>query len=184
MKNLAATKIQKTRQTNLVKPHDGLTLLSTDQATILAMFTEYEREKTRTTIAAKGKVALRICHLLEIHAMIEEEIFYPAAKRVLGKKTETLLTELRSKLDVIKGLIEKLKHLPAKDRMFDSMVRVLGDTTAQHFKEEEAKLFPSVRHSNIDLAGMGERLAARQLELATVSPDKKVFREGRRVLSG
>jgi len=103
---------------------------------------------------------------------------------VLGKKGETLLAEARIEHDVMKSLVEKLEHLPARHAAFDATVKVLGDHVARHFKEEEGELFAKLRHTKLDLAGLGEQLAARQLECGTVSPSKKIFAEGRRVLSG
>jgi hypothetical protein len=184
VKNLAATKVQRARQASPLKPHDALVLLADDHAALLAMFRDYGRRNKSATAMMKGKLALRICHLLSIHAAMEEEIFYPAAARVLGKKGEDLLAEAQVEHEVIKGLIAKLEQTSARQASFDSTVKVLGAHAAHHFEKEEEELFAELRHSKLDLAGIGERLAARQLELATASPDKNVFREGRRVLAG
>ena len=184
MKNLAATKSQRAKQAGPLEPHDALVLLAADHAALLGMFRDYERRRKTATTMEKGKLALRICHLLSIHAEMEQEIFYPAAERVLGKKGETMLIEARVEHDVIKSLVEKLGHLPARQATFDATVKVLGDHVARHFEEEEDELFAKLRHSKLDLAGLGEQLAARQLERGTASPDKKVFAEARRVLGG
>jgi hemerythrin-like domain-containing protein len=184
VKNLAATRSQRAKQANAIAPHDALVLLAADHAAILGMFRDYERRRKTATPMAKGKLALRICHLLSIHSEIEQQVFYPAAERVLGKKGETLLVEARVEHDVIKDLVEKLERLPAKNVTFDPTVKVLGGHVARHFEQEESELFAKLRHAKLDLAGLGEQLAARQLERGTVSPDRKVFAEGRRVLGG
>jgi hypothetical protein len=101
---------------------------------------------------------------------------------VLGKKAGKMLLEARVEHDVVKSLVEKLEHLPARQATFDATLKVLADLVARHFEEEEDELFAKLRHSKLDLAGLGELLAARQLELGTASPDKKTFAEGRRVL--
>jgi hypothetical protein len=111
-------------------------------------------------------------------------VFYPAAERVLGKKGEALLVEAHIEHDIISGLVEKLEHLPARHPTFDATVKILGEHAARHFEDEEADLFVKLRHSKLDLAGLGEQLAARQLDWGTRSPGKKVFAEGRRVLGG
>jgi len=184
VKSLAASKTQRAKNSSPLEPHDALVLLAADHAALLGMFRDYGRRKRGATPAEKGKLALRICHLLSIHAEMEQEIFYPAAERVLGKKGETLLVEARIEHDVIKGLVDKLEKLPARHPTFDATVKVLGEHAARHFKEEEEQLFGRLRHSKLDLAGLGEQLAARQLERGTASPDRKVFAEARRVLGG
>jgi Hemerythrin HHE cation binding domain len=174
VKNLAATRSQRAKQAGPLEPHDALVLLAADHAALLGMFRDYERTRKTATTMEKGKSALRICHLLSIHAEMEQQM--------LGKSAETMLVEARVEHDVMKSLIEKLEHLPARQPTFDATVKVLSDHVARHFKEEEDALFAKLRHSKLDLAGLGEQLAARQLELGTASPDKKIFAEGRRVL--
>jgi len=184
VKNLAATRGQSARQANPLAPHDALVLLAADHAAILGMFRDYERRRKTATTIDKGKLALRICHLLSMHSEIEQRVFYPAAERVLGKKGEPLLVEAHVEHDVMRDLVEKLERLPAKNVAFDPTVRVLGIHVARHFEQEESGLFAKLRHSKLDLAGLGEQLAARQLEYGTASPSRKVFAEGRRVLGG
>jgi hypothetical protein len=184
VKNLAAARSQKAKQSGALAPHDALVLLAADHAAILGMFRDYERRRKSATPIEKGKLALRICHLLSMHSEIEQQLFYPAAERVLGKKAETLLVEARVEHDVIQDLVAKLERLPAKHVTFDPTVKILGVHVARHFEQEEGGLFAKLRHSKLDLAGLGEQLAARQLEYGTASPSRKVFAEGRRVLGG
>ena len=184
MKNLAASRRQRAKDSGPLEPHDALVLLAADHAALLGMFRDYVRRTKSGTPAERGKLALRICHLLSLHAEMEQDIFYPAAERVLGKKGEAVLVEARIEHDVIKSLVDKLEKLPARHPTFDATVKVLGEHAARHFKEEEEELFGRLRHSKLDLAGLGEQLAARQLERGTASPDRRVFAEGRRVLDG
>jgi hypothetical protein len=182
VKNLPASRTQKAKRADPLEPHDALVLLAADHAALLGMFRDFERRRKSGTTVEKGKLALRICHLMSLHAETEQGIFYPAAERVLGKQGETLLVKARVEHDIIKTLVEKIEQLPARHAIFDATVKVLGDHAARHFQEEEEELFGKLRHSKLDLAGLGEQLAARQLELGTASPDKKVLAEGRRVM--
>jgi hypothetical protein len=52
--------------------------LQQDHREVEAYFDEYE---TLTTAEEKEALALKICLALEVHTRIEEEIFYPAARR-------------------------------------------------------------------------------------------------------
>jgi iron-sulfur cluster repair protein YtfE (RIC family) len=164
------------------KPHDALAFLAADHAALLAMFRDYERSKKGADAVEKGKQALRLCHRLSIHCAIEEEIFYPAVASVLGKDAEEMLNRAQAEHGAMRGQIAKVEHMSAKDADFDPILKALGDTARRHFKEEEEALFPKLRHAGFDLAGTGERLEARQLQLSTTPAGKAAVREARRVL--
>lgn len=166
------------------KPHDALQLLAADHEALLAMFRDYERRKKGATAVSKGKAALRICHRLSIHCAIKEEIFYPAVASVLGSKAEAMLTKAQVEHGAMRGLMATIEHMAAGDTAFDPTMKVLGDYARQHFKDEESELFPGVRHGDFDLAGTGERMATRQLQLETTPAGKAAIREARRVLGG
>jgi len=61
---------------------------------------------------------------------------------------------------------------------------VLAAVVSQHVDREEGELFPLLRHSKLDLAATGEKLAARQLQLTTAPVGRQVFREARKVMRG
>jgi len=180
MKNLAATK---PKQRGLLKPHHALELLAADHRSALGMFADYERLRKSDDSAAKGKLALRLCHLLTLHAHLEEEIFYPAAAAVLAARGAALLGQSRVEHDALAHLMHRLEHMAASHALFDATVAVLGSYFRRHTEEEEDELFGALRRTNLDFAGLGERLASRQLELATRPPDRRTFREGRRVMA-
>ncbi len=182
MKSLAATRVEKGRTANPIKPHNALVLLEDEHETLLGMFRDYERKRGAGGRVAKGKLALRICHRLSLHSRLEEEIFYPALGRVLGKKAQALVAQAQVEHGCMKSLIATLENMSAKDPLFDSTVKVLGDQARRHFAEEEDELFPLVKRSKLDLAGMGEQLASRELQLGTARPGRGLFHEGRRVL--
>lgn len=163
-------------------PHDALNLLAADHAALLAMFRDYERGKKAADPIEKGKQALRICHRLSIQCAIKEEIFYPAAASVLGKDGEAMLQRALAGQGAMRGKIAEIERMPSGDVGFDPAMGLLGDMARGHFKEEEEKLFPGLRHSGFDRVGTGEKLATRQLQLSTTPADKADVREARQVL--
>ncbi len=52
--------------------------------------------------------------------------------------------------------------------LYDAKVKVLGEQVRHHVEEEETELFPEVRETDIDLAALGAKLAARKAELMSL----------------
>ncbi|HVJ71510.1 MAG TPA: hemerythrin domain-containing protein, partial [Sphingomicrobium sp.] len=102
---------------------------------------------------------------LTVHAMIEEEIFYPACD---GKVEEDLLSEAYVEHDGAKVLIAEIQAGTPKDDYFDAKVKVLQEQIEHHVEEEEKRmegLFSQARKAGVDMDALGEQLAARKEEL-------------------
>ena len=140
--------------------NDAIALLKADHKEVAEML-----EKFETARSTKRKLAQQICMSLTVHAQIEEEIFYPAAREALGDEGEDLLNEAKVEHKSVKELIGQIESSDAEDELFDAHVKVLGEYVKHHVKEEEGELFPKLRKSDMDLKGVGEQLAARKKEL-------------------
>lgn len=137
-----------------------IALLKADHKEVSEMF-----EKFETARSTKEKLARQICQALTVHAQIEEEIFYPAAREALGEDGKDLLDEAKVEHNAVKQLIISIEGATAGDDLFEAHVTVLGEYTRHHVKEEEGELFPKLRKSEMDLVEVGHRLAERKKEL-------------------
>lgn len=145
-------------------PTDALKLLKADHDEVAALLDKYEGLGGRTKASTKHKLALEICGKLTVHATIEEEIFYPAAKDALPD-AEDLLAEAEVEHGSLKDLIAKIEGQEGEGAEFDALVTVLGEYVRHHVKEEQNELFPKVRKSDLDLAELGAALAERKQQL-------------------
>jgi hypothetical protein len=164
--------------------YDALDLLAADHAELHGMFHAYQRRRRHADRLEKGKLALRICQALTVHATIKQEIFYPAVAAVLDRESSDLLGQASIEHGGIQDMISKIEDTPADDPRFDSLIDTLATYAGRHMKAEEEQLFPKVRHSRLDLLGTGERLAARKLELSTAQLGRKTVRQARKVMGG
>jgi hemerythrin superfamily protein len=119
--------------------NDAIALLKADHKEVAEML-----ERFGTARSTKEKLAHQICQSLTIHAQIEEEIFYPAAREALGDDGEDLLDEAKVEHQSLKELIAKIEG-GNDDDLFEANVKVLGEYVKHHVKEEENELFPNVR---------------------------------------
>jgi hemerythrin-like domain-containing protein len=116
----------------------------------------------------KAKLAETICNELKIHAQIEEEIFYPAARQEI--EDEELLEEAQVEHDSAKQLIAQIESGDPSDQLFDAKVKVLGEYVNHHVQEEEGELFREIRSTDLDLAALGEQLRQRKQQLQMRQP--------------
>jgi hypothetical protein len=167
-----------------INPHDALVLLTADHNEIDKLVREFERRRKTAEHVEKGKLALRICHALTLHATIKKEVFYPAAEAVLEGDDRELLGKVRIELDGVERLVAGIENMSSDHPTFDSTVMVLAEQAARHMKKEEDEIFPRLRHSRLDLVGTGERMAARKTQLATAPIDRRLIHQVRKVMGG
>jgi hemerythrin superfamily protein len=139
---------------------NALDLLKQDHDQVSDLLQEFEKGSG----ARQQTLARQICAALTVHAQIEEEIFYPAARGALSQEDQPLLDEADVEHATIKGLVGRIESDRVGDH-FDAFVKVLGEYVKHHVKEEEGELFPKVRSSDLDLDVIGAKLAERKREL-------------------
>ena len=144
-------------------PRDAIALLKQDHRTVSALFDEFEKAEDEEQSA----IAQRVCQLLTVHATIEEEVLYPAAKQAFedDEENEDLVNEAEVEHGSAKELIAKIEDMSSDDEHFKATVTVLGEYIKHHVKEEENELFPQLKKTDLDLKELGGRLAQRKFAL-------------------
>ncbi len=141
---------------------DATHILSQDHRTVEELFAKYE---SASGTNAKRAIAEKICNELKMHAIIEEEIFYPALK---GKIDGNLLDEAYVEHDGAKLLINEIAAGGPDEKFYDAKVTVLKEQIEHHVKEEEKErdnMFQQARAAEVDLDALGEQMLARRREL-------------------
>jgi hemerythrin superfamily protein len=142
--------------------HNAITLLKADHKEVKAMVEQFKKSRSDSK---KAELAEQICSALEVHATIEEEIFYPAAREALRSSDEELIDEAQVEHTSLKEMIAKIKSATPGDAMWEAEVKVLGEYVNHHVKEEEGEIFPKLRKTSMDLEDIGEQLQQRKSEL-------------------
>lgn len=141
---------------------DAIALLKADHRKVENLFASFENARG---MERKRKLAGEICDELKIHAMIEEEIFYPALK---GKIEDELLEEAYVEHDGAKVLINDIVAGSPDEEFYDAKVKVLSEQIEHHVKEEERPsdgMFSQARDADVDLVALRDRMLARKQEL-------------------
>ena len=146
------------------KAQDAIKLLKADHDEVEELFAQYEKQKKKGG-AEKSELIEKICAALTVHAQIEEEIFYPAARNALEEEGEELLDEAEVEHGSIKSLVDQLEAMGWDDELCDAKVKVLSEYVKHHVKEEEGEMFPKLKRTDLDLEALGAELAERKAEL-------------------
>ena len=143
---------------------NAVRLLTADHREVKALFQQYQELVDHDAEdEEKQPLAEHICALLTVHAQIEEEIFYPAAKEAI--KEPDLVAEAAVEHASAKDLISQIEDSDPSEELYDAKVKVLGEYIEHHVKEEEGQLFPQTRRAKLDLEGVGKQLMQRKQAL-------------------
>jgi len=145
------------------KPLNAISLLEEDHKYVRKAFRDFEKMDHEDTEAVQALVQ-QVCAALEAHTKVEEEIFYPAARKAL-KDGGDLLAEAEVEHDSAKDLMRKLRRLEPGSEEYIATFTVLGEYVNHHIKEEEAEMFPKARRRGMNLELLGKKLMARKVAL-------------------
>lgn len=140
---------------------DALGLLKRDHRLIAELFDEFQQAGQQQL----DPMARRICKLLRIHAQIEEELFYPAARKALDDAA-SIETAEREHAQA-KETIARIESLTSEAATFKATVNQLADEVRAHVSEEEGTLFPRLP-GKLDLVSLGIAMAERRDTLMDV----------------
>lgn len=162
---MPASKKTASRSSTKTSSEDVIQLLTADHKEVKALFKSYEKlVKDEADDSEKQALAEEICMKLTVHAAVEEEIFYPAAREVLGED-EDLIDEADVEHASAKELIAQIQDSSPAEDLYDAKVKVLGEYIDHHVKEEEGEIFVKAKKAGLDTAALGAECAARKEEL-------------------
>lgn len=143
---------------------NAIELLEQDHRQVEEWFEQFGRTDDA---GRKESLARDICKALDVHAQIEEEIFYPAfidAGGDAGLHHESIIEH-----ESARDLIAKIRHSAgaAADDFFDARVKVLEEMVRHHVEEEEKPggMFEQAQAIGMDLDLLGPRLERRKVQL-------------------
>jgi hemerythrin superfamily protein len=140
-----------------------------DHSHVMVTFHQYTRDKRPSV---KKALAETICDALDIHATLEEEIFYPAMRPLatdqkVMEKSEPEHMEMRR-------VIDELRRTDPQDSRHDDLVFELMRDVVHHVADEETVLLPEAEQvlSKDRLAELGTEMTKRRLQLVTPKAGK------------
>lgn len=133
---------------------DAFSLLKADHRKVEELFQQLE--------SARGQRKLRVFEQikqeLELHAEIEEQVFYPALEE--PEQTHDLTLEAYEEHALVKKLLRELSRARTPNEEWEAKAKVLQENVEHHVEEEENELFKKAQAALGDEAieSLGQRL--------------------------
>ncbi|MES2563995.1 MAG: hemerythrin domain-containing protein, partial [Pseudomonadota bacterium] len=142
----------------------AIDFLTDDHKRIARLFDDFD-DVDRNDPQAVQELVETTCIELQIHSILEEELFYPAVRAQLAdddQKTADLLNEAQIEHESADALIARLQELEPDDALYAACFKVLAAYVQHHVREEENSLFPCLAASGLDLQHLAEDLRLRR----------------------
>ena len=163
---------------------DAIDLLKKDHRAVEALFQRFNdgggvtgMVKRLTGNAAQPSkrqaVAERICADLEVHAAIEESVFYPAVRALDDQRLRELVGESLGEHSTIKKQVAAARSALDDDEQLRTAIDSLQECVDHHVRDEENEMFPLLedRMPVGERSRLGRELAQRKRE--TASPRRR-----------
>ena len=136
-------------------------MIRLDHSHVLAAFRRFRSYLSETR---KRALVENVCLALEVHAQLEEEIFYPAMRQIAAA-SETLQKSVPEH-EEMRSQIRSLRGTGPLDPEYDEMFRKLVRTVLYHVADEETVLLPLAEELMPDELGhLGRLMTRRRIEL-------------------
>src|ERR1700730_3733803 len=112
----------------LLPEKHAIAILKKDHEKVKGLFEQFEKAETS---AAKKKIMEEALRELKIHAILEEEVFYPAVRRHVGGE---IMNEADEEHHVARVLIAELDHTTDRNDHRDAKFTVLAENARDHIK--------------------------------------------------
>jgi len=138
---------------------DAIQLLKDDHQKVEKIFSSMERKENRQRLFPE------LDRELTVHATIEEQIFYPAARE--AEPTRDLVLESIEEHKQIKMVLADLEQTDKTTDEWGAALKVLKEDVMHHVGEEENELFPKVRKvlSKQQIEELGTRMEELKMQL-------------------
>jgi hemerythrin superfamily protein len=139
---------------------DATSMIRMDHTHVLASFHQYQ---TNSAPRVKKGLVNTVCLALEIHAQLEEEIFYPALRSVSDSE---FLHKAVPEHNEMRRLITQLRNMEPTDPRYDDTFMELMRDVMHHVADEETMALPEAERLLHDRLGeLGAKMTRRRLQL-------------------
>jgi hemerythrin superfamily protein len=157
-----------------VEQTDAIDMLKKDHGKVTQLFKQFESAQG----GDKQSIVSQIFHELEVHTVLEEELFYPAVRDQIDPKElaaeegedegdeeagDDLIAISYEEHQAVKDLIQELKKMDPQSDQFKERFEELRDDVTDHVSEEEEVIFP-LAQLKLNVEELGSLMQKRKQE--------------------
>ena len=120
-------------------PIEAISMLKADHRTVNDLFAKYESAGDSST---KHLIAEQVFTELDLHAQLEENVFYPAYETRTGKNGTQFVADSRLDHEKVKELMIEMQGLDLAEEEFEAKFQELMHAVRHHVDTEEDEMFP------------------------------------------
>ena len=144
------------------------TILKKDHRAVSALFWALQQT---TNPSIRKSIFNQIRSQIDLHAQVEEEIFYPAVRNLYTAVAEQHVDEANHEHRQIKDLCHQVSMIDANSYAFMSKVNELKEKVEHHVEEEENEMFPLAENN---MSGEELDRLGRQMHERKVNPKERI----------
>lgn len=149
----------------------AIELLKTDHDKVESLFETVKANEDGNNAATFKKIKQE----LDVHAHIEETVFYPHLLENGDAELKKIVREGIEEHTQVKTLLAELAELPGTSATFKAKLKVLMENVEHHVEEEEDEMFPMVEDQIPEdtLQRIGSLMKAEKAKVTKMAPAKK-----------
>ena len=140
-----------------------IAMLKADHKKVKKAFKDFKKLDAQEDPDSAQALVEQTCTELEVHAELEEQVFYPAARGAM--KEDDLIDEAEVEHMTAKVLIGQLKGMNAEDEKYAATFKVLGEYINHHVQEEEGEMFKKMTQPDVDWSAVLEEMQQQRMQL-------------------
>jgi hemerythrin superfamily protein len=152
----ATTRTQNTARSDILRD------LKEDHKRVRKAYKAFEKLDREQNPQECEALVQQVLDELTLHAALEEEFLYPAAREMIDEPD--LIDEAEVEHETMHTAIGQLRDMGASDEKFAARFTVLCEYVLHHVKEEEGEIFPKLEQLKLDWDAMAEGMATRRAE--------------------
>ena len=148
---------------------NAFTLLKEDHKKVAGILGKIDAT-TERGVKTREELFTQLKTELDIHAEIEETIFYPVLEK--HEETRDITLEGIEEHRIVKELLAELDAMAKDDEVWTAKMTVLKENVEHHVEEEESEMFPKARKAltEEEIETLGTRMeAAKKKQKAAIS---------------
>lgn len=141
-----------------------LSALKDDHKRVKKAYRDFQKLDIEDDPEACQAIVEQVIEELTVHATLEEELLYPAARGAIAE--EDLIDEAEVEHETLHALIDQLRGMGPEDDKYAARFIVLCEYVLHHVKEEEGEMFPQLERARLDWESLAAEINERREELA------------------